>query len=78
MSLAVEQQWRVLFPVMPRIYHLGGDCGYHSKSHSCNLQAAQEFVRKTISSSNALLFQKLTRVSNTGPTKYPKLKANGG
>ena len=74
MALAVEQKWKVIFPVMPRIYHMGGDCGYHSKSHSCNLTGALEFVEKTLSSSKELLFSKISHLSNTGPTKYPKLK----
>ena len=31
MRVSQNQDWKVIYPKFPRVYHLGGECGYHTK-----------------------------------------------
>ena len=64
---------RTLFK-FARVYHLGGECGYHTKTHTCNHKAVLSSLKSNLELRNNLLFpaSKLKKVTVGAkfPTKF--------
>ena len=45
MRVSQNQDWKVIYPKFPRVYHLGGECGYHTKESDFCLQVQVEIYQ---------------------------------
>jgi len=79
MKTSIGKNWQVIYPQFARVYHLGGECGYHTKTHTCNHKAVLSSLKSNLELRKNLLFpaSKLKKV--TVGAKFPtKFKGYGG
>jgi len=70
MKISKDKNWQVFLPALPRVFHLGGECGYHAKKHNCNINGIKTTVLGLIGRWKHLLFPKTLRVT-TLMKKFP-------
>ena len=64
------KNWRVIYPTFPRVYHMGGECGYHTKLHTCNFNAVQKSLDDQLATRKHLYFPENLKFTNIGG-KFP-------
>lgn len=64
------KNWRVIYPTFPRVYHMGGECGYHTKLHTCNFNAVQKSLDDQLTTRKHLYFPENLKFTNIGG-KFP-------
>ena len=75
MRITQNQEWTVIYPKFPRVYHLGGECGYHTKKHTCNTEQMMQKLTSAINRRKQLLYprpQSLTKtlMKSRFPSKF--------
>lgn len=70
MKISKSQNWQVYLPSLPRVFHLGGECGYHAKKHNCDIRQVKQMVTQVIDKWKHLLFPEQLPVRNLAK-KFP-------
>lgn len=78
MKISKDQNWQVFLPALPRVFHLGGECGYHAKKHNCNISGVKSTYAGMVDRWKHLLFPKTMRVANLNKKFPTNFKAYGG
>lgn len=69
---------RVFYPLIPRVFHLGDNCGVHHKRGDCSVANVNAF-RDQVHQNRFLLFpQSFRHLRRTQELRRKKLKPNGG
>jgi alpha-1,6-mannosyl-glycoprotein beta-1,2-N-acetylglucosaminyltransferase len=79
MKISQNKNWKVIYPQFARVYHLGGECGYHTRTHTCNHQAVLNNLNSNLEIRKSLLFPNSKLKTATVAAKFPtKFKGYGG
>ena len=73
LKVVLGKNWRVIYPTFPRVFHMGGECGYHTKLHTCNFNAVQKSLDDQLATRKNLYFPdnlKFTNVGGKFPVKF--------
>ena len=78
MKVSKGSDWQVFIPTRPRVFHLGGDCGYHAKKQTCNIEATKTTVKNLIHSWSSNLFPASLHVSTIKKNFPTSFKGGSG
>jgi len=78
MKVSQGKNWRVIYSIFPRVFHMGGECGYHTKLHTCNFNAVQKSLDDQLTTRKHLYFPKNVKFTNIGGRFPVKFKGYGG
>lgn len=78
MKVSQGQNWKVIYPLLPRVYHMGGECGYHTKLHTCDYHKVQKTLDDALDTRKHLYFPKSLKYTNIGGSFPKKFKGYGG